>query len=250
MFVAFGDTHFPEQDDKAISCLLKALRHLQPDIAISLGDLIDCKSFSTHPKDSAGDTPYNDEIAAANTFLDEVQEHSDRLVLVEGNHEHRIERYANRSRAGASVADMLSPRRLLTAGRDNVEYISYGVEDGTYAHYALSPYLACVHGWSYADNATKQHLKLSQGVSIIHGHTHRADYTSMQSLWRPGHKIEAMSAGCLCRLVPNYNVGTPNTWTNGFVVGYIGRESRDHTIYFVNVRNGYCVLPGGKEIHA
>ena len=223
----------------------KVFKTIKPDLAVSGGDLLDCKAFSTHAPDTEPDTPFDMEVRLANDFLDMVQKFSKKLVLIEGNHEHRIARFAARDRAGKAAQSFLSPRVLLTRGRKNCLYVPYENEDGRYPHYKVTPKLAVVHGWSFAKNATRKHLEMSQGVSIIHGHTHRADHQRIQSLWSDG-EVEALSAGCLCKRVPTYKVGTPSEWTHGFVLGYIGKSS--HTLYFVPIKKGCCIMPDGKEI--
>lgn len=247
--IAFGDVHFPQQDDTAIEVFRKVVRDTRPDLVVSLGDVIDCKPFSTHAPDAEGDTPYERELSLAATLFDYLQAHSGRLVAVEGNHEYRVTRYAARERAGKAALSLLSPRRLLSRGRGRgFRYVPYdGDRPGTYAHYALSPHLVAVHGWSYAQDATRQHLRMAQGRSVIHGHTHRADHVMSQRVWEEG-TVEAMSAGCLCRLVPTYAVGSPVTWVNGFIQGFIGARRKTHCLYFVPIVSGACVLPSGKEM--
>ena len=244
-FIAFGDVHFPQQDDAALEVLKKVVRDMKPDLVLCLGDLLDCKAFSTHSPDITGDTPYQSELEQAGRLFDELQKSCGRLVMLEGNHEYRVTRYAARERAGKAALSMLSPRANLSRGRKNFTYVSYEGTPGQYAHYAVAPWLMAVHGWSCAADATRRHLWMGQGRSVIHAHTHRSDHHIAQNYWGKG-TVEAVSAGCLCRLVPTYNVGSPVTWTHGFVQGFVGRSN--HTLYFVPVVGGSCVLPSGKEV--
>lgn len=242
--IAFGDVHFPQHDQQALEVLRKVVRDTKPDIVVCLGDLLDCKAFATHPPDGEPDTPYDEELRMANELFDHIQKYSGRLVMVEGNHEHRIARFAARDRGGKAAWSMLSPKVNLSKGRSKFTYVPYSNEHGQYAHYKITPTLAAVHGWSYALNATRQHLNMSQGMSIIHGHTHRSDHVRVQQVFARG-TIDAVSAGCLCQLIPTYCVGNPMTWTHGFVQGFLGTQS--HTLYVVPVEGGGCVLPSGKE---
>lgn len=245
-FVAFGDLHIPEHNPTCVDVFLTALEVLKPDVAVSLGDLLDCKAFSTHSPDIGGDTSYEADVACANQILDKVQRFSKQLILVEGNHEYRYSRWVAKERVGKAFGQLGSPQTLLMRGRKNARYIPYADTDGIHSHYRLSKDLVFVHGWSYAENATKRHMEMSQGISVVHGHTHRADHHVIQNVWERG-KIEAISAGCLCLRNPVYMAGAPTRWTNGFVVGYCGRHS--HTLYFVPIMDNYCVLPGGQEIN-
>jgi Predicted phosphohydrolases len=245
--LAFGDVHFPQQDDKALEVFKRVVQDTKPDLVVCLGDVLDCKAFSTHAPDGESDTPYHQELAQANALFDFIQKYSGKLVMIEGNHEYRVIRYAARERAGQAALSLLSPRKNLAKGRKNFTYVPYDGSEGMNAHYAISPNLVAVHGWSFAQDATRQHLKLSQGKSVIHGHTHRSDHVMFRKVWERG-KVEAVSAGCLCTLLPKYQVGSPNTWTHGFVQGFIG--SKTHTLYFVPIVDGTCVMPSGKEVAA
>lgn len=243
--IALGDLHAPYQNGQAVEVAKKTIRDFKPDIVVLMGDMIDCKAFSTHAPDIEGDSPYHRELAIVNALIDFVQEHAGKTVYLEGNHEYRVIRHAARDRVGKAALSLLSPRKNIGKGRRDFTYVPYDGREGMNAHYAISPNLVAVHGWSYAQDATRQHLKLCQGRSVIHGHTHRADHVMSRKVWSRG-TIDAMSSGCLCNLTPTYSVGNPNTWVNGFIQGFIG--SKNHTLYFVPIVDGTCVLPSGKEV--
>jgi hypothetical protein len=133
-------------------------------------------------------------------------------------------------------------------GRSRCTYVPYGSVGGTYPHYAINRRIIAVHGWSYARNATKQHLQISQGRSVIHGHTHRADASIIQNIWSPGEIVQARSAGCLCKPIPLYGTGRPVEWVNAFILGYLGRRS--DTLYTIPIMDNRCILPDGTEVAA
>lgn len=247
VLIAFGDCHFPDQDPEAIALLLKAMREYRPALAISLGDLLDCKAFSTHEPDGSAPGVYAEEVKQANQFLDKVQKDCAKLVLVEGNHEHRITRFAHSGRAGAAAHSLISPQNLLMANRPKAatEYVAYGPDTTGYPHYTIQPGLIAVHGWSVSSNATRKHLDVSRGSSLIHGHTHRAAHCWVQDPYSDRH-LEAVGAGCMCHRIPFYGVGTPVEWTRGFVVGYYGNGHQ--SLFFVPINGSSCVIPNGKEL--
>lgn len=245
--VAFGDTHFPEHDETSTALMLKALRHYRPDLAVCTGDLLDCKSFSTYAPDGTDVSPFEHEVKMANVFLDAVQESAQRTVLIEGNHENRITRFACSGRAGAAAHSLIAPRRLLMENRRNIIYIGYGANEHQYPHYAITKRLMAVHGWSICANATRKHLDIGRGVSVIHGHTHRAAHAWVQDPFSD-RCLEAVSTGCLCKKRPTYGVGTPVEWSQGFVVGFYGGEKQ--SLFYVPVNKNSCVLPDGKELKA
>jgi predicted phosphodiesterase len=247
--LAFGDVHVPHQHAGAVEVLCRAAERLRPDLIVCLGDLLDCGQFSVHPPTfGMPQTEYVDDLAAANALLDRLQAVCDRLVIIEGNHEYRLDRWAAGTAEGRGAYSMLAPRIRLTQGRPRCIYVRYGSADGRYPHYRLNGRVIAVHGWSYARNATKQHLSISQGKSVIHGHTHRADASIVQNVWSPGKVVQARSAGCLCKTIPLYGTGRPVEWANAFILGYLGRRS--DTLYTIPVLDGRCILPDGAEVRA
>jgi predicted phosphodiesterase len=247
--LAFGDVHIPHHHGGAVEVLCHAAERLKPDIIVCLGDLLDCGQFSVHPPTyGMPETEYVDDLAMANALLDRLRATCKRLVILEGNHEHRLDRWAAATAEGRGAYSMLAPRIRLMQGREGAIYVRYGSADGRYPHYRLNSRVIAVHGWSYARDATRQHLLISQGMSVIHGNTHRADASIVQNIWSAGKVVQARSAGCLCKTIPLYGTGRPVEWVNAFILGYLGRRS--DTLYTIPVLDGRCILPDGSEVRA
>jgi len=247
--VAFGDLHIPNDNPVALSIVKKTIAKLKPDISLCLGDMLDCGQFSAHPPTyGTVETDYEEDLGKANSFLDFVQKHTqERTVVVEGNHEYRIDRWAAANSEGRGVYNMIAPRIQIKRNRKRFTYIPYGSVDGKYPHYKVNSRIVAVHGWSYAMHATKEHLKKSQGKSIIHGHTHRCDASIFPNVWGSG-TIQARSAGCMCMPIPTYGVGNPVEWVNAFIVGYLGKHS--DTLFTIDIKGDFAILPDGTEIRA
>jgi len=247
--LAFGDVHVPHQNAAAVEVFCLAAEHLRPDMIVCLGDVLDCGQFSKYPPTyGMPETDYAADLATANALLDRLQKACDRLVVVEGNHEYRLDRWAAATAEGRGAYSMLAPRIQLMRGRKRCTYVRYGTTTGKYPHYAVNSRIIAVHGWSYARHATKQHLQISQGKSVIHGHTHRADTSIIQNIWSPGKIIQSRGAGCLCMPIPLYGTGRPVEWVNAFILGYLGRRS--DTLYTIPIMDGRCILPDGTEVVA
>jgi len=243
-----GDWHIPYHDKRAVEVFCRVVEHVKPDISVSLGDVLDCSQFSAYPPTyRMPETEYEDDITEANRVLDRIGAASEELVLVEGNHEYRLDRWAAATREGKGSYASLAPRHRLTKGR-KCRYIPYDNLGGTYPHFRLNSRISVLHGWSYAKHATKNHLALSQGRSIIHGHTHRVDMSLIQDVWSPGHIVQSRSAGCLCQLVPLYRTSSPVEWCHAFILAYLGRRS--DSLYTVPIIGNRCILPDGTEIAA
>ena len=170
--LAFGDVHIPRQNGRAVEVFCRAAQRVQPDLIICLGDLLDCGQFSSHPPThGVPETDYEEDLRQANALLDRLQDACSRLVMVEANHEYRLDRWAAGTAEGRGAYSMLAPRSRLAKGRSRFTYVPYGSAGGTYPHYRVNSRIIAVHGWSYARHATKNHLQISQGKSVIHGHS-------------------------------------------------------------------------------
>ena len=247
--LSFGDVHVPQQNPQALEVFCRVAERVRPDLAVCLGDLLDCGQFSSFPPTfGAPESDYRDDLAVANGLLDRIQAACGRLVMIEGNHEYRLDRWAAATSEGRGAYSLLAPRHQLARGRQHFGYVPYGTASGRYPYYAINSRIVAVHGWSYARHATKNHLQVSQGKSIIHGHTHRADTSFIQDIWSPGNVIQARSAGCLCKPMPLYGTGTPVEWVNAFILGYLGRRS--DTLYTIAIMGNRCILPDGAEVAA
>lgn len=246
--LVFGDVHIPHHNPRAVEVFCRAAERIKPDLLVCLGDLLDCGQFSTHPPTfGMPESDYVDDLRQANALLDRLQKTCKRLVMVEGNHEYRLDRWAAATSEGRGAYSLLAPRTQLTKGR-RCTYVPYGSTDGRYPHFAINSRIIAVHGWSHAKQATRNHLQISQGRSVIHGHTHRADACTVQNIWAPGQIIEARGIGCLCKPIPLYGTGRPVEWVNAFILGYLGRRS--DTLYTVPIMDNRCILPDGTEVAA
>lgn len=248
----YTDIHWSDRDPQALAVANAAHRYLQPHTTVIGGDLLNADPFSRFAKSKVPKgliTDWGeDELKPACKFLDEVQGRTkDHTYFIEGNHDAWIERWASNNSTASQVFSLISPRLQLARGRNRFTYLPY-VADSTDRGSALllHPKLAVVHGWSIARHAASKHLELSRSRSVIFHHTHRIQRDVGRDPWT-GQPIEAVSAGCLCRLQPKYlHGGSPSQWNHGFWITYLG--NRNYTTYVVEIYKGKCVLPDGKEI--
>jgi len=255
----YPDIHWSDRDEQALACAERAQRQFKPDITVIGGDLLSCPAFSEYRRQSMQEAVAEDweksELIPASAFLARVGRHTkDKVYILEGNHEARVERWAvNLSVLGQSLYTFLSPRRRLLEGLDKRRYkwIPYAEKPSERSYLSLSPSLSVVHGWTYCKHAAQRHLELSRSRSIIFHHTHRMQYVMERDPWQDV-SIEAMSAGCLCQLRPIYQVsGAPTQWTHGFWVAYLSeKQRRDYTLYPVSINKGRAIMPNGKEVQA
>ena len=109
--IIMPDSHGCYADAPAMKAFMRDVKLLDPDEVVMLGDHVDCNGFlSTHGLPGAladCDYTYEEDIRAANKHLDALQRCAPRARIhyIEGNHEHRVERWA--------IGQALSKRCLL-----------------------------------------------------------------------------------------------------------------------------------------
>jgi len=251
--IVYGDVHGNVHDEACVAVLRAAHKYLKPHFSINLGDLLDATPFSRHPKQALSEGDRKDwaqtELKFAKDLLDYCQKYTlEQTTFIEGNHDAWVERWcANAGTAGYSIHSLLSVRKHLTQGRERFRYIPFVDEQMRKGSYAvLHPRLVAAHGWSANRHAASAHLQLAMPRSIVFGHTHRQNRTTIRNPYTD-ELIEAVGIGCLCKLQPIYKHGSPSQWTHGFAVGYFGKKS--YQLYPVTIEKGSTVLPCGKELH-
>lgn len=249
--VAFPDLHLGHHDPAALRVALKLFDYFQADRALILGDWLDAHGFSSH---KASDRR---ELQAA-TYLEEVRQcrkvlrcledmDATEIVYLEGNHEFRVERWAVSVGGPAlELVDHVSPKTLLSQGAlSRFSWVPYKDSDQP-AHYVVAPGLIACHGWSTARHAAAAHIRRAGGLSVIHGHTHRAQSFSIRHPIT-GERIEGHSPGCLSQLQPLW-VSGPTSWTQG--VSVIQQRGERWSMFHVPIVNGAALTPSGDLITA
>lgn len=241
LIFGFPDIHWSYRDEVALDVAIKAHRLLKPQETVIGGDLLDFHAFSHFGSDTPDSEAMVDEVLPATEFLDDLQTRTEKLVVMEGNHERRLSRWlAGLGRGGAALHRVANPRALLVGARKGSRWVPYG------DCYSPRPGFLITHGWFTSGNAAQKHLDAVKPSSIIFNHTHRLEY--MAETRHSGVVCESLSAGCLCDLHPAYLHGAPSRWAHGFWLAYVGKHSQ--TMYAIKIRNGSAVLPNGKEVRA
>lgn len=220
------DTHGAKVDKTALSAVLGDVAALQPHEIILLGDHVDCGGFLAqhHVMGYVAETSYSyeDDLAAANDFLDALRRAAPNAVIgyIEGNHEARIETWAiTQTLRHQKDSDMLrralAPEFRLKLAERGIKYYRRGeCYDGlTVPGVIKRDKCYYFHGFSTARNATAvTHSKVAG--NCVFGHTHRAqsDIVSPMSTGIIG----SWNPGCLCERQPMWQHGRPTDWTHGY----------------------------------
>lgn len=223
--LVLSDLHIPFHKEEDIINIVK--KHSNVSTIIFAGDILDCFSVSTFPKEMH--IPLYEELKTASAFLRRI----DRLtpntkkIIFRGNHEFRFKRYLAKFQSefsplvsddvleiiknGFTYRDYRNVKRTAEPLSDNYEVIDswyYIYKDLVLAHptnFSKIPMRTCVSAYDYFKN---------QGVdfnALAIGHTHKAG-----TLIHGGTLL--CELGCLCRQMDYANNGNVNytPQTNGY----------------------------------
>ena len=195
-----ADPRFPNDRADWIGQLIKDVK---PNVVVNLGDSADMASLSSYDKGkrSFQGRSYSSDLASHLDFQERMWDPVFRTkkklpysVVLEGNHEHRIERALD-----------LSPELTGTIGFKDLAYDSYyndvvrydggtpgiiDIDGISYAHYCVSG----VMGMPSSGLHPAAYLNSKQAASCIQGHTHTLDFSVATTV--TGRKIMSMVAGC------------------------------------------------------
>jgi hypothetical protein len=126
------------------------------------------------------------------------------IVLLEGNHDRRLEKQVRANlmsayglkRAGEELPALSIPY-LLALDQLGIKYV------GAYpaGRYFITPQLQCVHGEVVKKGATAKAVTTNEGVSTIHGHTHRIEhYARTMRTFEGARQTFTFSPGTLSRI--------------------------------------------------
>lgn len=189
------------------------------DYWICLGDLLDNDAISQHnvgkPRLVAAAPTVLESFDYANKWLDRhlrilhKKSPKAKKVLIEGNHEWRTERYADKNPELAGLVNV--PRALHLKSRE-IEWVPFWSRGETYRvgklHFA--------HGRFTIQHHAAKHVR-DFGCCVVYGHTHDIQCFPVKKRGNQ-HNIAAWSMGCLCEYAQAYMQGRPHNWQHAFGV--------------------------------
>jgi hypothetical protein len=239
--VSFGDVHGMNMDRQAVGAMLSDIRTLDPDEIVIGGDLVDCGGWLAKHQPigfvAACDYSYQEDIAAANYFLDALQESAPRAEIhyIEGNHEDRVERWivdetlAHRRDAAFMMA-LCSPRVLLRLDQRKIKYYRrseiYG--DGLPRGWIKLGKMYFTHSLTYSKNAARDAAAKTAG-NVTYFCTHREDTASI--VFPSVGLVKAFNPGCLSQMQPIYRHSDPTSWSQGYAIDYIAASENFQHIH-------------------
>lgn len=239
------DTHLPFQDDRAVALAFKVLEHVNPDILVLLGDMIDCGGFSRFAHNTIDARMHFqtelDTWEALATLLHDRTPGAQRF-FIRGNHEARIEKWLYGQ-------PHLQTLRALNLGT-SLNLANFGFDPAAHEEISLAQgSLTVTHGTrlggSFAGLAARMEMA-TYGTSGVSGHTHRLCKYLQRD--KAGLRVW-IEAGHLAKNPPHYAPKTQN-WQQGLVVGEVSDSGNDFELEPIPFRLSYRCRIGNVELSA
>lgn len=233
----FGDAHRPHHDRRAWALMLKAAHVFRPKHIISLGDLADFYSVSSHSKDPRRLDRLEDEIADVLQGLDEL----DRLgatnkIFVAGNHCDRLRRYLqDKAPELFGLVDIPQLFKLRERGWVYVPYRAHGRLGKLHLTHDVG---------NSGRNATFAALDTYQH-SVATGHAHRLQYV-VEGNAVGEYKLSAQFGwlGDVEKVDYLHRAKANKNWALGFGVGYLDPGSGIVYLTPIPIVRHTCVVEG------
>jgi predicted phosphodiesterase len=242
-----ADTHGSHVDKDAFSAMISDLDGLNVKQSVLLGDIAECGGFlSNHHAlgyvAQFDEIDYEADMADTTNIIDLIQGTSEDVIYIEGNHEHRVERWCVEMSMGHKgnanfLYRRVSPEHVLNLKERGIRYIRQG------EHYDNLPVrgtiklgnIYCTHGFSTSEHAAKKTVLRFAG-NVIYGHTHRAD-DELKPFVNVG-LVKAHCPGCLCVLSPRWRHTDPSNWTHGYTIHVVCESTGEFQQIHVPIYNG------------
>lgn len=244
----------PFHDRRVLDIFVKLAMRLRPDDIIWAGDTLDLPDWSDKfvrsPSFFLCTQPA---VIEAAWWLAQLRSASppSRIVVLEGNHDARLERALNvhlnqvyqlRPADEIELPASMSVPRLLALHKLDIEYVG-GYPD---ADLWLNPGLVATHGAKArsAPGGTVGAEVRESDVTLCHGHIHRREWASRTLHGRCGRRvIESFCPGCACHINGVVPGSHKSNWQQGFAVLRYDDTGR-YTITPVAVNDGEAVFEG------
>ena len=248
--VVIPDSHGEHIDIPARNAFLRDLRALAPREIVMLGDHLDCGgTFSSQQRNYTNEMAesYEDDVIAANRFLDAIQRAAPKanILYLEGNHEQHVDRWASRTfqshKDAVGFVERCGPEAVLSLRKRSIRYFK---RSEMYMGLAVPGIIrlgrCCfVHGISHAKNAAAAHLA-RVGYNIVFGHVHRVMSVVERTVMSSG--FGAWCPGTLAKLQPLYRHTSPTDWSHGYGLQFVsGRGTFAH--FNIPIAKGVSLLP-------
>jgi len=229
--VSFGDMHGMRMDRAAVNALLGDIYRLNPDEVVMGGDMLECGGWLAkhHALGYVAqcDYSYQDDIAAANWFLDELQKAAPnaKAYYIFGNHEDRMEKWIvdetlGHQRDSQFLRDLVAPDVLLRLKEREITIIrsSDKTEPGLPYGWLKLGKMFYAHDVAGGKQAATKALAMTAGnVTCFHNHQESSSTLELVSVGI----VKAFTPGCLCEKQPMWRHSHPSNWNHGYAIDVV-----------------------------
>jgi predicted phosphodiesterase len=235
--ILFTDVHLAhhEEEHGSYTLLKQFAKEFKPDWVVNLGDWHDfgyLSSFAKNDELLKEGMRVQKDVELGNADLDVWQSMTDEYIMLQGNHDERLDRFVE---ASPAFEWLLSAEKFFSFTDRGIKYLP--VREQPYKRGKLN----MVHGWFANRYHARSHLDRMSG-NIVYGHVHEFQ-TQSRTLVAIGDEIAAWSLGCLCDKAPAYAKGRPTEWQNGFAVVYMD-EYGNFNLYPVRMIGNSFIFEG------
>lgn len=240
-----SDMQVPYHDKRSLAAVEKYMAAHKWDGYLNIGDFMDFDFISSFNKDSARliegkrfwkDYKIGNEILDRHQAIIRSKNKHAQFVMLEGNHEERVERFLNYNPALETLVEVEAGLKLKQRG---FKWVRSWTKGDVYKLGKAN----FTHG-QYTNNYHAAKMVNAYGDNIFYGHTH--DVMTHAKVQRGNDKtIVGQSIGCLCDYNQSYMKGKPSNWQQAFAVFFV-LPSGHFTYYIPRIFNHQFVGPDGE----
>ena len=249
----YGDSHFPSQDDKALSVVEAIAEDAKPNVLIHVGDGLDAYHLSRFNKNPDRIHTVQDEIDAYRVHLEQMAQlcPDARRYALEGNHESRLEKLLwSLPRDVEQLTNLTKVREVLRwsvlLDLETIGYTWVPLREQTRT--AILPKFIVKHGVKISiDSAMSARREMkTHTYSGASGHSHRKGvyYQGKGGVDRGNYVW--IELGCTCDLNPEY--APDANWQSGCTVIHFNIDSGGFHIEDYYIHEGNAMGPGKEYV--
>jgi len=196
----WGDLHIPYHETDAVKAAIKLAKDDKVDAIFLNGDVLDFFGLSFHEKNPKNRPRISEELESARQFLKGLRKQFPNIPIywIDGNHEHRLERYLAVKAPELLDTSEFQIASLLRMAEYGITYLGFRTK--CYFGKLLVEHGDRLKGTGGVNPARTARLKYKRSVLVNHFHKLSVDSGKQYD----GDVMTCWSNGCLCELEPEY----------------------------------------------
>lgn len=233
------DLHAPYHDRQAWDVCLAAIAEIKPHRVVTIGDTWDFYAVSSFDKDPSRAARLVDELGTVRPEMKRFRRTvaDAELLVCQGNHEHRLDKYLAKRAGALHGLEGLSAREIMLRDLKGAKWVRYR------SHEKIG-HVLYTHDIGFSGIYAGRHSLVAAGTNIVFGHTHRGGVViDGDHLGDRRFSLNVGWLGDLTQIDYMYEVKTRD-WATGF--GYIYTDAETGMVWpsFVPILAGRCRVAG------